>query len=98
MKLIWKYDVPSVPAVWTLAMPLGATVLSFGVQNGSPVFWALVTNSNPKVQRQMYVEYTGADMKGLNFNSKFIGTVQIQSIVLHLFDNGVIEDNKKLLR
>ena len=79
---------------WTdLDMPVGARVLSFGVQAGNSVIWAAVDPDAPTERRSFVVAYTGGAAPGV----VFIGTATIElsppdsgissldRIVLHCF-------------
>jgi hypothetical protein len=83
VKTIYKYDVPMLDTV-TMMMPVGAEVLSVGVQDGRIYLWAVVETTAPAMSRVFYVCGTG---NPLNVgNARFIGTVQMDYFVWHVFE------------
>lgn len=57
MRAVWKFAI--LPDEFRISMPRGALILSVGVQNGAPVFWALVDPDAPKVDRRLMTVGTG---------------------------------------
>ena len=83
MKTIYKYDMPILD-MWTVLMPVGAEVLSVGVQEGRLRLWAMVETTAPVMERVFYVCGTG---NPVNIGSaRFIGTVQMDFFVWHIFE------------
>lgn len=82
MRTIWKFEAPVDDAL-TIAMPLGADVLSVQVQAGVPCIWARVDPGMPLESRAFCWRGTGhpADVLG-----PFIGTIQMHTLVFHLFE------------
>lgn len=81
---IWKYTIAQAGPSAVL-MPKGATVLSVGVQNGTPVVWALVDPASPQSNRHFYTALTGASIPRPE-EWRFVGTFQIDWFVGHLFE------------
>lgn len=75
-----------------VSMPLGAKILSVGVQQGMLCLWAKV-HSKPVVgtTRLIYVRGTG-QVLGKAAGAKYVGTVQIhdEQRVFHVFDGGEV--------
>lgn len=86
MKKIFKY-VLEVTDEQTLQLPVGAKVLSVQNQQGKPCLWALVDSEQPAIESVNVAMFgTGNpiedwQLKGLSF----LGTVQINWLVLHVF-------------
>ena len=83
MKTIYKYDVPLLDMV-TMMMPVGAEVLSVGVQDGRVCLWAMVDPTTPLMSRVFYVCGTGGPVNV--GDARFIGTVQMDFFVWHIFE------------
>lgn len=85
---IFKYTVP-LSDDDLVQMPKGATIISVQTQNGIPMMWALVDETQPLIQRRLYLRGTGHEMRDA-VGKPFIGTFQIQGgvLVFHLFDGG----------
>jgi hypothetical protein len=83
-KKIWKFDIP-IQDVVVLPMPVGAEVLSVGMQGaGSLCLWAIVQPMAPSQERVFYVCGTGNSLSG--GEGRFIGTVQTDYFVWHVFE------------
>lgn len=82
-KAIWKFPVDLVgePMV---QMPAGAEVLHFGIQDGQPMLWALVTPSAPPNYRRFPLAGTGhrIEEEGLSY----LGTCFQGPFVWHLLE------------
>lgn len=80
---IHKYEIPLSDHI-RIAMPMGAQVLSVGVQRGKPVLWAKVDPAKPPVFLTLSIRGTGHDAEGLG---PFIGTLLLDDgdLVLHVF-------------
>lgn len=72
----------------TIKMPMGAKILNIGLQGTQRAIWALCNRSMHLVGRNIVVKWTGRpfDCAGLNY----IGTVESESIVSHIFDGGEV--------
>jgi hypothetical protein len=82
-RTIWKYTLPLQDVV-TLTMPVGAEVLSVGLQDGNITLWAMVHSTAPRMDRVFYVYGTGNPING--GEGRFIGTVQMNYFVWHIFE------------
>jgi hypothetical protein len=56
-RTIWKFGLEGHDPV--LAMPAGAEVVSFDLQDGQATLWAMVDPAAPRVQRRFHVVGTG---------------------------------------
>jgi len=88
---IFKYRIPAGDSS-SIEMPVGAKILSVGVQNVNEIYiWALVDEMAKKEVRVFYVFGTGHDVP-ISFSLNFIGTVQIDChpfpavLVWHVFE------------
>jgi len=83
---IYKYRIPLVPGP-AVMMPEGAAVLSLQMQNGEPCIWAIVDDEKRPAARFFHWYETGhaIPMQDL-VNLNFIGTVQNEPFVFHLFE------------
>jgi hypothetical protein len=85
---IWKYPIePSARTSIVLLMPLGAVVLSVGVQGDNAVLWASVDPSAPERKRYFVVVGTGWEFDDENLS--FVGTIQFADgspSVFHVFE------------
>lgn len=84
MKKIYKYDI-TLCEYQLIEMPIGAEILSIGLQNDSIKLWAMVEPEQYKLQiRHILIVGTG---QGISNDAKqFIGTVQQGAFVWHLFE------------
>jgi hypothetical protein len=62
-----------------------AKILSFQVQNGEAFIWALVNSNNVKVPYRFAIVGTGNPFIYDKSDARFIGTVQLNGFVWHLF-------------
>lgn len=67
-----------------LDLPLGARVLSVGVQAGEIVIWVLVDETAAPAKAGFWIRSTGHDATGMSF-VRFLGTVQHGPLVWHVF-------------
>ena len=81
---VWKFPFENVQSRNVFNMPRGAKILSVHVQDSLPVLWALVDPEAPKVWRVIQVAWTGEPIEFPE--GQFIGTVQVEALVLHFFD------------
>lgn len=82
--VIWKFEVRPHGA----RMPAGARVLSVGAQGQGIYAWALCDPDQPEVQRRLWPVSTGAAGVGWADDAMFVGTVQMNGLVFHIFDRG----------
>jgi hypothetical protein len=87
MLKVYKYEVPLADD-FAIEMPMGAQILSFQVQNGGPVLWALVDPDARHMKRHFRLAGTGHKIDQAPADLRFIGTVQLQggALVFHLFE------------
>lgn len=90
---IYKYHLDIIGRPFPVMMSEGARILSFKMNNGDFVVWALVKVDAPMVERWLSLVGTGhpcnfAEDDGV----EYVGTVQnnseIGTLVWHLFDRG----------
>lgn len=82
-KSIWKLPL-STSLISYITIPRDSTILSVQVQDGNPVLWAIVDPTAPTERVRIDCFPTG-DNAPESRHAKFIGTVQIQWLVLHYF-------------
>jgi hypothetical protein len=89
MKTIHKFPL-SVDDTVTIAMPAGAQILSVQVQRGTPCLWALVSPFDFIDNRVFRIYGTGQpiDDKADGFlgTHTFVGTIQLDDLVFHVFE------------
>lgn len=79
--MIYKYNL--VPLGTTiLSLPLGSQVMSVGQTNNQLVAWADVTKEQEAENHVLNTVFTGDEVP---YNSTFLGTVIIGSLVHHVF-------------
>lgn len=83
---VFKYEIP-LDEEFTLQLPVGARILSFQVQDGQPMIWALVNVHAPFESRQFLLCGTGHKINEDRIQS-YIGTIQLLEgkLVFHLFE------------
>ncbi len=85
---IFKYQVP-LPGV-DLQLPIGSKILSLQVQGNMPMLWILiddtVANENRQTRRFTFVG-TGHEVDKELLEGQYIGTVQQDGFVWHLFED-----------
>lgn len=84
-KAIWKFDLEARPGSELISMPAGSRIISASVQDGHIVMWALVDPTRSRVSRQVWALWTGWDIPDMPDDAQFIGTVQIDALVWHIF-------------
>ena len=84
MKTIWKYEI-NITDEQTIMMPKGSRTLSFQLQNGIPCIWAVVEPNVEKEKRKFFIAGTGNPFP-CEINAMFIGTIQNNGFVWHLFE------------
>jgi hypothetical protein len=83
MKTIWKYQI-SITDEQTLSLPQHRKFLSLQLQNGIPCLWFLVDPDTDK--ESVIFDFFGTGQPINRFIGKFIGTVQLDNLVFHLFE------------
>lgn len=88
MQKIYKYPLP-ICDLHTIALPVGAKILSVGVQAETPCIWALVDVSAKVEPRHFRLYGTGHPFG--EQKQTFIGTVLMAggALVFHLFETVV---------
>ena len=81
-KTIYKYSLSRKPEQ-VIKMPHSSNVLCVKLQDGSPRIWAEVVPENSLVERTFILVETG---EHYDFVGKYIGTVVLNTVVLHLFE------------
>lgn len=87
MRKVFKYEL-AIEDYVEIKMPMGAQVLSVGVQNDMPVLWALVNPDIPEMAYKFRLTGTGHEIDEKEASSmKFVGTCIMLggSFVLHVF-------------
>ena len=84
---IFKYVIPFARSQF-VTMPIGAQVLSTGAQNGDIVVWAKVNPDAQTTARHFLIYGTGWEFDNLD-RYRYLGTVQIEGFVLHIFMENV---------
>ena len=85
MRTVHKYEVISFdPQI--VMMPKGAIIRYVGQQEGSVCLWAEVDSDGPMEARLIYVVGTGKRIMYLERSPKYLGTVQVQSFVWHVYE------------
>lgn len=85
MKTIWKYHL-DITDVQQLIIPLPASLLTVGVQDGNLCVWALVDPDKTLMPVDIYIYGTGNPVR--NAPGKYVGTVQNEGYVWHVFEGG----------
>jgi hypothetical protein len=83
---VWKYQL-KITDVQTIWLPVGATILSVGMQYGSPTMWALVDPTRANSKREIRIAGTGHVVPQSDA-SRFIGTLITEggALVWHVFE------------
>jgi len=89
MKTIWKFQF-EVDDNIEIEMPMGAEILTVGIQHGIPCLWALVDTEKDKIKRKFELYGTGHPVS--ERHKKYIGTFQTREgyLVFHLFEQSFI--------
>lgn len=89
---IFKYDIP-IQNYFELQLPKYAIVLSFQVQKSFdmyfPKLWVLVNEEEVCVTRKFYLFGTGQDIPHDHYHLKYVGTIQHEGFVWHLFEETI---------
>ena len=85
-QLIYKYqmDASIIGEVQKVSMPKKSVILSVQEQSGALTLWALHNDGVKPEDRSFIVAWTGRHFK-LPTGFKFVGTVQINVLVYHVF-------------
>jgi hypothetical protein len=84
METIYKYPLRLLADEITLLLPSGAEVLSVGTQGSEIMIWARVHTNHVDEKRTFVVRGTGHPLTGQE--GRFIGTVQQEPFVWHIFE------------
>ena len=87
MKTIWKFPL-RLTNHQLIDMPVHAQILSAQVQDGVMTLWAVVNPDSPKMPHTIAIYGTGNYITDENLGT-FIGTLQVDWMVWHIFDQGV---------
>lgn len=87
MSVVYKYAIDRGPGLktFTREMPAGAQIVRVGATLGTPVFWALCDEGQPKESRRFIAVMTGETFHGAY---EYVGTSVLAdgAFVLHLFE------------
>jgi hypothetical protein len=81
---IFKCIIPIIDQ-FCIKLPIRSEILSFQMQENNPCLWALVNEDNREEERFFKIYGTGNEIIDSR-PMKFIGTVQINFMVWHLFE------------
>lgn len=83
VSVVYKYRIPV--SGRTMELPVGAKVLTAGMQHGEPHLWALVDPRNPSAQRGVFILGTGheRDVDGYDYVDTFM--INDGAYVFHVF-------------
>lgn len=81
---IWKFNL-EITDKQTIRMPNGARILSIQEQNGELCVWAVVDPDEEYVPRKFRIFGEGHTFDLDAADAKFIGTVQCDRLVWHIF-------------
>ena len=86
-RVVYKYALP-IEDHPVIRMPVGAIVLSVGVQFGAPFVWAMVDPTQPGEERRFRFAGTGHPLGDFGGGARFVGTFQMDggALVFHLFE------------
>ena len=90
MHTIYKYQLPFADS-FSVPLPMGASIVSFGNQNEIPTIWAIVNKNAVKNDlikpRKFRMAGTGHDINCADL--LYIGTAHFQrsSLIFHLFED-----------
>lgn len=83
MERIWKFEL-EFKSPQVIDMPKGAIILDIQLQENSPCLWAIVNEFAEIEQRRFIFCTTGSRL--LETEKNYIGTVQENNFVSHLFE------------
>jgi hypothetical protein len=84
MKVIWKFPL-AMQGTQLVMMPKAAAILSVQLQNDLPCIWAMVDGDAEKEPRSIHIYGTGHALTDRKV--QFIGTIQMGSLVFHVFED-----------
>lgn len=85
MITIHKYQFEIADSV-VIEMPEGANVLSVQVQDGEPMMWAVVETTYCLKKKAFRIYGTGHKLDFFATEGKYIGTIQHNGFVWHIFE------------
>lgn len=94
--VIFKYELSAGFGSHVIEMPRGAQILTFGIQNGTPVLWAKHVTGGEKVRRLLILIPTGQEFELTGPSAKdvkYIGSVSFVETVR--VPAGIINPNTK---
>ena len=89
MQKIYKYNLDIVDSQ-LVEMPYGAQILSVQQQQSELVMWAIVNTEQETVKREILIVGTGNPSNNHLWIMDYIGIVQLDGLVWHVFDKGYI--------
>ena len=81
MRTVWKLQIPIFQSHFSL--PVGATVVAFQMQNGTPCLWADVETAAAPETRVFKIFGTGHQVPE---GAIYVGTLQDGDLVWHCFE------------
>lgn len=88
VRTIWKF-----PLNWNVQQsvnfPRGATILDVQMQGSTICLWAVVNTESPIEPRIIHVVGTGCEVPPQLYKEHYIGTVQVDGYVWHLFQESL---------
>jgi len=83
---VWKYELNQIAGPTNLMVPYGGEILHVGTQDDQIMVWVEVVPGGRKVERRFQVVGTG-DTIGKQESYNYIGTVNVGSLVWHVFED-----------
>lgn len=94
MYKIWKY-ILSITDTQIINIPEGSKILKIGVQEGTNIsMWCMVNPDASKIDRLIKIHGTGQDIQTEYPEDAYVGSVQLDGYVWHIFDEGEYEEEK----
>ena len=84
-KVIYKYPLEIIDSQF-LELPFNAKILTVQIQESKPQLWALVDPDYETEKRNIRIYGTGHHINQ-HLKLKYISTIQINSLVFHIFEN-----------
>lgn len=81
---IYKFEVP-IQDEFVIDLPIGSSILTFQLQNGIPHLWVLLNPDEERIPFYFKIIGTGEECAINNYESEYIGTIQRNGLVWHLF-------------
>lgn len=88
-KKIFKFSLQDFSGLLDITMPPIYNILKVDIQNGKPVFWAIVYNEEKEKKYQIISLWTGMTFK--EEYGTYIGTLTIDNLVYHYFIREIYE-------